>query len=74
VSMCSRCGAAIKWAVTVNDKFMPVDAEPSENGNVELIEDGRVRRAIVHTQPLLAPIPLHTSHFVTCPEADDHRR
>jgi hypothetical protein len=55
MSTCNSCGAAIKWAITTNDKFMPVDAEPSEGGNVELIEEGRIRRAIVHTQPLLGP-------------------
>lgn len=56
------------------DKFMPVDAEPSEDGNVELIEEGRIRRAIVHTQPLLAPIPLHKPHWATCPSASEHRK
>jgi hypothetical protein len=74
MSKCVSCSASILWAITNNDKFMPVDAEPSENGNVELVEEGRIRRAVVHTQPLLAPIPLHTSHFVTCPSASEHRR
>jgi hypothetical protein len=48
MSQCTSCAAPILWALTVNDEFMPVDAEPSEDGNVELVEEGRIRRAIVH--------------------------
>jgi hypothetical protein len=73
MSKCVSCSAPILWAITTN-KFMPVDAEPSARGNVELVEEGRIRRAVVHTQPLLAPIPLHMSHFVTCPQASEHRK
>jgi hypothetical protein len=71
VSQCTSCAAPILWSLTVNDKFMPVDAEPSDDGNVEFVDKGRIRRAIVHTQPLLAPTPLHRSRFVTCPNADE---
>jgi hypothetical protein len=74
MSKCTSCSAPILWAVTINDKFMPVDAEPSPDGNVELIEEGRIRRAIVHTQPLLAPISLHKPHWATCPNASEHRK
>ena len=70
---CRSCDAPIIWAVTKNDKRMPVDAEPAENGNVELVDQGRVKRAIVHAQPSFGSGPLYLSHFVTCPEAETHR-
>jgi hypothetical protein len=74
MSACRSCGASITWALTVNGKRMPVDAEPSENGNVELITDGRYVLAVVHSQPPMISKPLHVSHFVSCPDADEHRR
>jgi hypothetical protein len=70
---CGSCGAKIIWAVTVNDKRMPVDAEPNEKGNIELIDRGFIA-AIVHSQPPLAAETLYTSHFVTCPNAEKHRK
>jgi hypothetical protein len=54
---------------------MPVDAEPAENGNVELDEDiDGVVHAIVHSQPPLGVDDLHLSHFATCPDAGTWRR
>lgn len=52
---------------------MPVDAEPNEKGNIELIDRGFIA-AIVHSQPPLAAETLYTSHFVTCPNAEKHRK
>lgn len=36
MSSCRVCPASIVWAVTVNGKAIPVDAEPSPDGNVRL--------------------------------------
>jgi len=52
---------------------MPVDAEPSADGNVELVEDAGTMRATVHGQATLDAGPLHLSHYVTCPDADSWR-
>lgn len=45
---CASCGAPITWAITPAGKRMPVDAEPTPNGNVELTHLGPVTRATVH--------------------------
>jgi hypothetical protein len=45
VSRCRSCGAAIRWATTVNGKRMPVDDEPVPDGNADPVrpDPGRVR-------------------------------
>lgn len=74
-SQCRSCDAPIVWARTVNGKSMPVDPEPTEGGNVELIPEptGSAVRAIVHGQPPLGAPPLHMPHHATCPDADSWR-
>lgn len=74
LAQCGSCNAPIIWASTVNNRSMPVDAEPSDDGNVEVLhENGRVV-AHVHTgEPLFAVGVRRKSHFVTCPNADQHR-
>jgi hypothetical protein len=70
VSKCRSCDAEIIWAVTSKGKRMPVDAEPSESGNVELDRSGRVPLAIVHAQPPMEATNLHMAHHATCPQSD----
>lgn len=53
---------------------MPVDADPSPVGNVELVDDDGILRATVHSQPPLGVDDLYVSHFATCPDANDWRR
>lgn len=65
---CQGCGAPIIWAVTVNDKPMPV--EPREHGNVMVVPAGSQLIAKV-VGPGQGD---HTSHFATCPEARRFRR
>lgn len=71
MSRCKTCEADITWASTRSGKSMPLDAEPTERGNMALVagktwvatdEDRRLHR------------PLYTSHFATCPNAAAHRR
>jgi hypothetical protein len=73
VATCSSCRARIIFARTVHGKVMPVDAEPCEDGNVELLMEADGVHALVHAQPPLGAPPLHLSHFATCPQASDHR-
>lgn len=65
VSRCRTCQAPIVWASTAaNRRPMPLDAEPTGAGNVELV-DGL---AVVHGQPPLDPdVELYMPHFSTCP-------
>lgn len=71
ISNCRSCGAAVLWAQTENGKVMPVDPAPHPDGNLVLTSIGggfqvRVDKA--------APGEKHRSHFVTCPNAEQHRR
>lgn len=81
---CKSCGAAILWCVTEQGKRMPVDTTPKADGNVlvfECAETGTdmcrvVSNAEVATWSADEPehLQLHTSHFVTCPNAAAHRK
>ena len=75
MSRCRSCGAPIIWAVTKSGRSMPLDEATDPAGNVLLLENGNC----------LVPAPeddvweaaggtRHTSHFATCPNADQHRR
>lgn len=84
LSRCSACPASIVWAT--NDKTlrtMPVDAEPTADGNVILTDNAHGGPPSAHvltkaetSDPGLFPPdgPRHTSHFATCPNAADFRR
>lgn len=68
---CRSCGAPIVWCVTPAGNRMPVDADPSPRGN--LVLEGELAR-VVPAPDLLDRRPRHTSHFATCPNADQHRK
>lgn len=83
VQPCRSCAAPMLWVVTPGGKRNPLDLEPNtERGNVLVVEqEGDWRLGIVvHDPDVLAevrqlfPANVHTSHFATCPSADDHRR
>lgn len=61
---CRSCGAAIVWAVTAAGKRMPLDAKPERR----LVREGR------QEPPLVVVTDTYTSHFATCPNADQHRK
>jgi hypothetical protein len=73
------CNAEIVWARTKTGKLMPVDAEPSGDGNVELFAmQGNVWGRVI-TAELIDALPgqyprLRTSHFVTCQRPADWRK
>lgn len=74
LSQCRSCRAEIIWAWTVNGKRIPLDAEPAERPS------GIFRLERNDDQPA-APLavsaagePVYISHFVTCPNASQHRR
>jgi hypothetical protein len=77
-SDCSTCGATILWVHTQKKKLMPLDAEPSPTGafrKAGLDVDGTPMVAFVKPDDRpRASVPLFTSHFVTCPDRDLHRR
>lgn len=73
-SACRSCGAAIVWAVsTSSGKRMPLDAEPTAQGNVILDSATEPYSAVVQRGPI-ADGSGHLSHFVTCPNAASWRK
>ena len=68
------CGAPIFWAVTKNNKPIPIDAEPAADGNLRL-EDG-VAHYLTKTDQMsmFASGPRYVSHFATCPDAASYRK
>lgn len=78
---CRLCGAPLLWGVTVKRHRMPLDPEPSPEGNVRLepheyrpepwavvLSGDELTRARAEGEPLFV------SHFATCPHAKRHRR
>lgn len=57
---CKSCGAPVRWVTMASGKPMLVNV-PGETRVVVVAGVGRMDRA-------------YTSHFATCPNADDHRR
>ncbi len=84
-SSCSSCKALIVWAVTVNDKPIPIDAKAMPAGNIELEPAGDPREPpIAHVLDkhgarsvngaTRVPMLRYQSHFASCPNAQEHRK
>lgn len=77
MSACKSCGASIIWARTPAGRVIPVDREPTEDGNVRLTYRDHKAHALVvgKGEDLFSSGEArHTSHFATCPDADKHRK
>lgn len=80
---CNACGADIVWAVTVNKRPIPLDAQPVEGGNIRLTgttvtaynkRRGPECEVVVQAGLLDEVEPRYISHFATCPHADELRK
>ncbi|MCI4360649.1 MAG: hypothetical protein L3J91_03015, partial [Thermoplasmata archaeon] len=81
--MCRSCKAAIRWAVSVKGKRIPLDADPLPDGNLRLYRPdpmGHVLR-LPPSRAIFVPRPervegelLFVTHFATCPYAEEHRK
>jgi len=78
---CTYCGKSIVWVRTAaSGSWMPVDAEPSSDGKVVIDGLGSDARAHVIAPTLFdrdewpSDTVRRTSHFATCPKADQARR
>lgn len=71
MSTCKTCGAPITWATTPQGKAIPLDPEPRADGNI-LVINGTAHYA--SSDALRAMTPRHVAHFVTCPNANGHRK
>ena len=77
---CRFCGAPVIWAVTFRGGRMPVDAEPTADGTVLLLDaiGGQVNAIVVSRYELSSARinggPLRRAHRATCPKAKEWRR
>lgn len=74
---CNYCHQPIIWTRTEKDAHMPVDAEPSDSGNVLVRRDAGVTRGIVvgtHNKRAAMRahgVDLRTHHRMSCPRASE---
>lgn len=76
-SKCRSCGAKIMWVKTKKGKNMPIDYDPElEHLWADAEEPVRADSARGRRQPVKPEFDPGnmTSHFETCPNAEDHRR
>jgi hypothetical protein len=70
---CGSCGAPMIWAETVNGRRMPVDPEPTSDGNVLLTDRTHLLRqplaTVLKAAKCFGRRDLRKSHFVTCPHS-----
>jgi hypothetical protein len=71
---CKSCGASIIWALTQNGKRIPLDAEPAERPSGLFRLEGSATGSMPPIAISAAGEPVYLSHFVTCPNADQHRK
>ena len=73
---CSSCSAPIYWAQLPSKKSVPVDVEPTPDGNILLFDrDGSVQARVLKKGEEPPPgAKRRLSHFVTCPHAAKHRK
>ena len=75
ITECKSCAAPIIWALTGTGKRMPIDARPDPYGRIEITSIRYdVPTITTHPQTPLHVPTLYTSHFATCPNADQHRK
>lgn len=73
ITECRSCKAKIVFLTMESGRQMPVDAEPHENGNIWIGEDG-VGRVVGKGDHTTVAAPLYISHFATCPMAKAYRK
>lgn len=80
---CRSCGAEIIWIKVASGKMMPCDAKPiryqiEPNGSKRLTLvtpfGGTIHAYKAEEQGDVSKYYGYTSHFATCPNADQHRQ
>jgi hypothetical protein len=76
MAACRSCRAPIRWVETERGRRMPLDLAPytgdDPRGLFVLREAGRL--ALAATPAMAELEPVYRTHFVTCPNAKQHRR
>ncbi len=75
-SKCRSCSAPVLWVTWASEKKMPIDTTPSPVGNVVVTHRQKENVLFVEKfDPALHENrKRYTSHFSTCPNADQHRK
>ena len=75
-AQCRSCGAPVRWVTMPSGRSAPLDPEPHPDGNVVMVSATRARPLTANriAQAGKLPEPRYRSHFVTCPNASEHRR
>lgn len=69
---CRSCGEPVIWTKTERQlRSMPVNAEPTPEGNIVVLP-GQISR-VLPVADRFGRTDLRTSHFVTCPQAGKWR-
>lgn len=78
IEQCNSCRANVIWALTTRGKRMPVNAEPSPDGNIAIGpvtgRDGLPVARVLNTTQQFGRKDLRTSHFATCKDAASWRK
>ena len=67
MAACGSCGEPIVWVKSSNGKPMPLDQRKVLGGNIEIVH------GVAHVRPSHSEALMYVSHFVTCPNANEHR-
>lgn len=74
MAVCKSCGASIFWALTPEGRSIPIDQKPVDGGNI-VLDENHVATVISTTdREATRSRATYQSHFVSCPNADQHRR
>ncbi len=76
---CRSCHQRITWLKTPSGKAMPVDEDPTEDGNIVIdVDHGQLVARVFQTAEMAreaAPEePRYVSHFATCPDGPKWRK
>lgn len=76
---CRSCHQRITWLKTPGGKAIPVDEDPTDDGNIVIDVErcqlvARVYKDAEAARDAGAEEPRYVSHFVTCPQAGEWRR
>lgn len=70
---CTSCGGRIVWAVTVQGKRIPLDADPHPFGTFGLVDNKAIPLTDAMREGAFAG-ERYATHFITCPNAKTHRK
>lgn len=82
LTSCKSCRAAIAFVRLPSGRRLPINPTPTDNGNVHVTGshlDTEPAARVINSQTdslfdNAATTPTYTSHFATCPNANQHRR